>query len=142
MNETNQFEKITNYVGSQTKPDNQFMKMKTLKKINIAMSSTQIALKKPHLSKDLANTSRLSRTSFLNQSAKFKPSDFHFDIASIKTNYTKLKNHNDSDLLIEETPLNTSICVPAHNESHHSSKYFTLGNVAGQKLRQLVKKYF
>jgi len=108
---------------------------KPFKKINIAMSSTQIALKK-NLTNSEITGSRLSRTSFLNKSSKLK-SDFNFDVSSTKTNYSKLRNNNDSDLLNE-----------SHNQSidrandTNSSKYFTIGNVAGQKLRQLVKKYF
>ena len=47
-----------------------------------------------------------------------------------------LNNHNDS---MNRTNFSDD---NKYNANNSIAKYFTIGNVAGQKIRKLVKKYF
>jgi hypothetical protein len=111
---------------------------KSFKKISIVMSSAQISLKK-NLKPTESNSISMSRTSFLNKSQKlFKTScDHSFDLSSSKTSYFRVKNNNLADQLNESSTSKT-----LGNSSTATSRYFSMSNVAGQKIRRLVKKYF
>jgi hypothetical protein len=91
------------------------------------MSSTQISLKK--------NTDSLSLNKSLNKS--MTQYDQSFDMSFSKKSYFKVKN-NLLDLSTDRFNDSTDNI----NSTTLSSKYLTIGNMAGQKIRQLVKKYF
>ena len=98
------------------------------------MSSTQILLKK---NLKTNNTDSFSLNKSLNKS--MTQYDQSFDMSFSKKSYFKVKN-NLLDLSTDR--FNDSTDNNNNNNTTLSSKYLTIGNMAGQKIRQLVKKYF
>jgi len=97
------------------------------------MSSTQISLKKNFKTN---NTDSFSLNKSLNKS--MTQYDQSFDMSFSKKSYFKVKNNlldTSADRFNDSTDNN-------NNNTTLSSKYLTIGSMAGQKIRQLVKKYF
>jgi hypothetical protein len=96
------------------------------------MSSTQISLKK---NLKTNNTDSFSLNKSLNKS--MTQYDQSFDMSFSKKSYFKVKNN-----LLDLSTDRFNDSTDNNNNTTLSSKYLTIGNMAGQKIRQLVKKYF
>lgn len=140
INENNAHQEMIMYKFDEGNVKPCLSRTKSFKKISIVMSSAQIALKKNlKPTESNSNSISMSRTSFLNKSQKLSKTscDHSFDLSSSKTSYFRVKNNNAVDQLNESSTSKT-----LGNSSSATSRYFSMGNVAGQKIRRLVKKYF